>query len=392
MSIDMAWGMEPVELSLEEALELCCIGFFHYRLLLLCGLAYMAGSLEVNLLSFLSTCVGAEWGLSNSQQAFITATVFLGMIAGSIFWGPYADAHGRRRALLACCLTVAFGSIISAMSPSLYILLISRTICGFGIGGASIPFDLLAEFMAGPARGVFLINIAYFWSAGSMFVVGVAWLTMATMGWRFLALTTAVPVLLTSMLAYVYLPESPHWLVQQGRREEAMQVIRQAALVNGVVIPSHFKLSDRGIGASQCAGSAATYRDLLRAPETRATILPLWTIWGIFGFTYYSIILFISRIYSNQDSVSAGREGQCDFDYPVLFGNASSEIVSVLVSGLLIDRLGRTLSQSLFYTMGGISVLLMSTLPSPLGVIVFSTLARICASSSNVSSRPHCIA
>jgi hypothetical protein len=45
---------------------------------------------EVTLLSFLSICAGADWGLSKSQVASISSAVFVGVLFGNLFWGPVA--------------------------------------------------------------------------------------------------------------------------------------------------------------------------------------------------------------------------------------------------------------------------------------------------------------
>ncbi|RYY72833.1 hypothetical protein EON63_20350 [archaeon] len=66
--------------SLDEILEMIPLGVFHYRVLLLCGLSFMCDALEVNLLSFLATCAGDEWGLSTTQKASISAVVFMGKL------------------------------------------------------------------------------------------------------------------------------------------------------------------------------------------------------------------------------------------------------------------------------------------------------------------------
>jgi hypothetical protein len=41
-----------------------------------------------------------------------------------------------------------------------------RAIVGFGVGGAVVPFDLLAEFLPNKHRGTFLIYIEGFWTIG----------------------------------------------------------------------------------------------------------------------------------------------------------------------------------------------------------------------------------
>ena len=73
-------------------------------------------------------------------------------------------------------------------------LIIFRSIAGFGIGGANIPFDLLAEFMPISQRGQFGVYIELFWTFGSMIVAGLAWGTLDRDGWHNLAYYTAIPV------------------------------------------------------------------------------------------------------------------------------------------------------------------------------------------------------
>lgn len=76
---------EPIKL--EDALEAIPVSYFHYRMLFMCGLAFMADSMEVGLLSYLSICAGDEWHLNDTQRASITSLVFAGELVGSFFWG-----------------------------------------------------------------------------------------------------------------------------------------------------------------------------------------------------------------------------------------------------------------------------------------------------------------
>eukprot|EP01036_Dinobryon_divergens_P026166 gene26166-34783_t len=222
------------ELSLDEALSMNKVSTFQYRILLMCGLAFMADSLEVNLLSFLSTCAGAEWNLTNAQNASITASVFAGVLLGTIFWGEFSARHGRRLTFLVGCSLISVGGILSGLSPSYYVLIMLRSLVGFGVGGVYVPFDLLAEFLPPSHRGRFLIYIEFFWTIGSLMVAGLAWLLLPTYGWRMLTYVTAIPATVASLVSAFYLPESPRWLVAQGRVQEAVEIVRQAAEVNGV--------------------------------------------------------------------------------------------------------------------------------------------------------------
>jgi hypothetical protein len=61
-------------------------GWFHWRLLLITGLANAADGMEVSLLTFMSVCVGLDWDLSDSQVASIASVVFAGELVGSLIW------------------------------------------------------------------------------------------------------------------------------------------------------------------------------------------------------------------------------------------------------------------------------------------------------------------
>eukprot|EP01031_Cornospumella_fuschlensis_P031901 gene31901-38569_t len=343
--------------SLDEMLERIPLGVFHYRMLLLCGLSFMCDSVEVNLLSFLATCAGDEWGLSDTQKASISAVVFVGIMMGSFFWGAFANIYGRKLTFLLSGLVISAGGFITAAAPSYIWLLIIRAVVGFGIGGASVSFDLLAEFMPTSHRGRFLIYIEYFWTIGSMFVNGAAWLSLDSLGWRALAIVTAVPVAITTLIGIYYMPESPRWLLTKNRSAEAAKIVAHAATVNDAALPPLFRLQPEAAEVHEKA-SLWDYRVLLTDARYRTQSLSLWAIWAMFGFTYYGVILFIGRLYENKDD-DGGDDSQCSFDYSSLFINSTSELLGCTVGALLLERLGRVRSQAGFYLLSGVTALSM---------------------------------
>jgi MFS family permease len=123
------------EISLDLLMEKLPVSYFHYRLLLMCGLAFMADAMEVSLLSFMAIAAGKEWSLSHVQMASITGVVFAGELIGSLFWGPIADHFGRRFAFVFACLLITAGGALSAFSPNYEALLVTRGVVGFGVGG-----------------------------------------------------------------------------------------------------------------------------------------------------------------------------------------------------------------------------------------------------------------
>ena len=75
--------------------------------------------------------------------------------------------------------------------------------------------------------------IMVFYSLGLMVLSGVAYLIH---DWRILQLVLFSPLVLVLGMFYWFLPESPRWLMTQGRKEEAQKELWRAAKVNGRTI------------------------------------------------------------------------------------------------------------------------------------------------------------
>lgn len=341
-----------IPITLDDALEMNKVGFYQYRLLLLCGFAFMADALEVNLLSFLSVCAGKEWDLSDAEEASITGIVFAGIVCGSGFWGILSDKYGRKIAFIFATTIITVGGLLTGFATSFPLLLFFRGLVGFGIGGANVPFDLLAELLPVSQRGGFLVYIEYFWTFGSILVAGLAWACLSQSGWRTLALLTVIPVGITSLLSIIYLPESPRWLLAVGRNTEAEKIISDAAAVNGVKMPSFRLRNDQELHAAN-----VDYLDIVKEPHLRKVTLPLWMVWAGFGCTYYGIILFVTRLYST--SSDDDDSDTCTFDYSSIFYNALSEVGAVTFNGLVLEHFGRVKMQTVFYALSAVTVFCM---------------------------------
>jgi putative MFS transporter len=251
---------------------------------------------------------------------------------------------------------------------------------GFGVGGSTIPFDLLAEFAPSKHRGTFLIYIEYFWTIGSIFVVVFAWFLLTDHGWRALSFTAAIPVCLSLGGAILLLPESPRWLLAKGRVKEAEQVIAEAAILNSTAM-SQFSLCP--IVDSDCH-QEASIRDLLGKEAIKISI-PLWIVWFCFGVAYYGLVLLITSVFSTGDSDDDGSES-CSFNFGGILQSTCAEIVGVFIAALTIDRWGRIGTQSVFYAIGGVTALMIGIHMPSAGLLVFSFLARLSAMASSCAA------
>jgi hypothetical protein len=118
------------------------------------------------------------------------------------------------------------------------------------IGGLTVPFDILAEFLTTETRGWYLLFIKYFWTMGSMMVPIVAYYTLEVYySWRLFAGLCIIPCLFSLLCGTLYVPESPRWLVSKGKKDEALAILRKAAEANGIdpykAFPIGIQLADQ---------------------------------------------------------------------------------------------------------------------------------------------------
>ncbi|CAM9291173.1 unnamed protein product [Phaeothamnion confervicola] len=297
-----------------------------------CCLASTGAAVELNLLTYLSTCVKEDWGLSSIEAATITSVVFASGMIGSAFWGRFSDRNGRYRGIIVpLSLSVCFG-LASAGSYNLWWLLVLRGITGFGLGGEAMPADYIAEVVPPAHRGQMLVLAGVAFSLGGMYVTTVAWLVLPGGGenaWRYLLAACALPGALALAAFILFLQESPRWLMTEGRHDEAVASLAVISRRNGSELPPGLRL--KGAARTLHEGS---YEDLF-APAMRRTSIASVTLWLLAGLAYYGVILLIMAIFASTSGTT------CSFSYGFILATSVGELVGELATLSTIESWGR---------------------------------------------------
>jgi MFS family permease len=240
---------ETETISVDDAVHRIGVGKFQRQVLFATGTCFMADSLQVILVSILSRKLQKLWLYDDSTTSTIMSCLFIGATAGSVVLGPLADRIGRKPVLLYSAGIIALFGLLMALCSN-YIELLPAVLCvGIGIGGLTVPFDILAEFLPTHNRGYYLLSIKYFWTVGSMLAPLLAYISFELAdSWRLFCIISVVPSVLSFITGMQVVPESPRWLVSKGRKDEAMYVLRKAAEINGLdpyeVLPEGCELED----------------------------------------------------------------------------------------------------------------------------------------------------
>jgi putative MFS transporter len=345
--------------TVDEAIEQIGVGQFQWRLLLVNGLVWASDAMEVLIIGFVLPAIISLWALTTTQAGLVGAATFAGMFVGAWGWGAAADRIGRRRVFLITVLLDAVFGLLSALSPNLWVLIALRFLTGTAIGG-TLPVDyaVMAEFLPARARGRFLVYLESFWALGTIMVALLAWVIVPTLpeqGWRWLLAASALPGVLGYWLR-LGVPESPRFLLVQGREAEARAVLGQVARENGVALElGRLELPPAGAHAGIWGGGLA-----------RRTLL-LSLVWFALSLGYYGIFTWLPSIFVRQ-----GFDFVRSYGYLVLL--ALAQLPGYALAALLVDLIGRRATLALFLALGAAGTYLFAITTAPWQIVASGML------------------
>jgi MFS transporter, putative metabolite:H+ symporter len=170
-----------------------------------------------------------------------------GTMIGSFIWGWMGDRIGRRASILLAAILFIATSTCATM-PEYWMNLVTCFVMGLGAGGMlPIAFALLSETMPKKHRGWMLVLVGSDIAGAYIIVSWLAstWASPEKFGWRLLWLVS-LPTGLILLVLNRWIPESPRFLLQQGREAEARGVM---ARYGAVVESSHAEKMQDGIPA-----------------------------------------------------------------------------------------------------------------------------------------------
>jgi len=190
--------------------------------------------MEIMILSFLGPAVAcdASFDITSEQESLISTVVFIGMFFGANAWGSVADTYGRKTCIMGSSLTVGISGLLSSFAPNLWLLLVLRVITGFGIGGIPVLLSVFLEIVPTSSRGMWGSLIQGFWAVGTLFQCLLAYLTLRSLGWRWLLGLSSIPLFILAA-GFYFAHESPRWLLAKGREQEAHAILVSIARQNG---------------------------------------------------------------------------------------------------------------------------------------------------------------
>jgi MFS family permease len=307
------------------------------------------------------TSMVSEWALKCAGPALVSlpaSSFFAGCLAGGFVLATLADTFlGRKKMLLVSLVSMSFAGVLTAFAPNVWAYAALRFVSGFGrsiVGTCTLV--LSTELVGRRWRDTVSVAGFFFFTIGFLSLPALAY-ALRDASWRSMYFWTSVPGLCYSMLLYAFVQESPRWLLVRGRKQDAMETLRQIASLNGNSITSSFSMlhacimPEAGDGNAEDAGDGVfdTLREMWERPWALRRLAAIMTASFGIGLVYYGMPLNVGNLGSNL--------------YLSVTYNALAELPASLMVWLFIGRINRRISLVVVTVAAGVLSLACVAIP-----------------------------
>ncbi|HET6605067.1 MAG TPA: MFS transporter [Rhodopila sp.] len=242
-----------------------------------------------------------------SGPALFVASTFAGLFIGTFAFGAAADKYGRRTIFTYSMLWYSVMTLVMAFMTTGWTVCLMRLIASIGIGVELVTIDtFVAELIPKHLRGrAFAVNqMVQFAVVPVVALLAYILVPIAPLGldgWRWVAIIGAAGAVAVWFLRRS-LPESPRWLLNQGRTAEAEAITanietRVSADLGGARLPAPATHSEERLGAQ------GRFSEIWQAPYGKRTImLMVFQFFQTFGF--YGFAAWVPTLIAHQTGIN----------------------------------------------------------------------------------------
>lgn len=229
--------------------------------------------------------VSKQFNLSALMKGWFVSSALLGAIFGVLGGGALSDKFGRKRTMITAATLFAVSMVGCAFAPSFVTLVLFRLVGGMGIGVASIVCPMyISEISVAKSRGmlVSLYQLAvtigvvgayisnYYllhYAQGATCAEGLFGYVFVEEWWRGMLGVGVVPSVIF-LVAVLFIPESPRWLVLKGNTATATSIFSK---IYNEISDVKKQISDT-LEVSKSNAGSSSYASLLK-PGIRTAVI-----------------------------------------------------------------------------------------------------------------------
>jgi len=296
------------------------------------------------------------WQLSTLQIGLLLTATYLGQFVGALLFGWLGERIGRVKAASFATAIMAIGSLACALTGNFSQMFVCRIVQGIGVGGEMpVAATYVNELSRAKGRGRFFMLYELIFPLGFLAAGILGSRLVPVYGWQSLFVLGVLPGVFITFLV-LRLPESPRWLIQQGRLAEAEGIVKQ-------IEASTDKRNPVAVEPIADQTRKSRWSELF-SPVYRHRTLIVWIIWATAYGVTNGLNNWMATLYNTvyrlplQTSLNAA-----------LMTNAMQVLV-LLVCIFVIDKVGRRNWMTACFIIGGVLLV-------PLGLFGADDVTRV---------------
>jgi MFS transporter, AAHS family, 4-hydroxybenzoate transporter len=279
---------ENLQTRFKDLIDNSSMSAYQIIIVAICFILNMNDGIDVLIVSFSSSDIVKEWGLSKTELGYIFSAGLAGMTLGCFFIAPLGDKIGRRKVFIISLILITTGMLLVFVCNSYSQLLSLRVITGLGIGGILPTMAATAsEFSNNKNRDFNVGLVQAGWPIGAIFTGFFCAYAIPEFGWRFSFLFAGGISSLMLVGVLFYMTDSLEFLGKQQPQDAQTKI-------NTLLV----KMGHQGIESlpPKPISSAGTPLKALFSEEYKNSTFKLW-IAVFFGFlTLYTLMSWVPNI------------------------------------------------------------------------------------------------
>ena len=199
-----------------------------YVVAIVASLGGLLSGYDTGVISGALLFINETWILPDTLQGFLVSSVLIGAVLGAATNGVLADIFGRKKIIMATAVIFILGSVMCALAPNVYVLIISRIFVGFAVGIVNFVVPLyLSEISPKNLRGTLVSLYQWAITSGILFSYFInAAFAQAVYNWRWMLFAGVLPGLIL-FVGMCLMSDTPRWLVSKNREDEAKVIFQK---------------------------------------------------------------------------------------------------------------------------------------------------------------------
>ncbi len=338
-----------------NALDEAPLSLFHLRAVLISGLGFFTDAYDLFIIGAALVLLKQEWHLSQTMVGLVGSTTLIANFFGALVFGRLADLLGRKTLYGLVALIMTVGSLLTAISPNIFWLIVFRFILGLGIGGDyPISAVLMSEYANVRDRGK-LVGMVFSMQALGLITGPIVAITLLASGinhdlaWRIMLGLGALPAM-SVIYARRKMPESPRFKSQVlGQTNNAIADLQSY---------SHGQVQISTVDTDSKA-SRMSFKEFITNRKMLLTLFGTAGTWFVFDYAYYgnsiSTPLIMKMVAPHASLI------QSEAWTLIIFAIAAVPGYALAVSK--IDKIGHKRLQFIGFIIMGLAFLAMGIIP-----------------------------